>query len=365
MCLVLCPDDSQFWYDAAAAAEYLAREAFGVVEVAKALDPLDPGDFVKLVNGFAADLARVSGPIELRHVQAAVQAMDVDWRRVSPEARRKALLAANAELRKAVPRVVPKVSRRFDAHVTRTSKGARASASRRFGLKIEASFDAVDQRVLDQIANDQGLFVTNQYGRLHKTFTRESKQIAESGLAQGLRSEEIASDLAAAAKKYGTLRTGGYWRVLASAYTNRSRIYSNLASMNDAGLKRYRFEAVLDERTTEQCRMLDGREFNVDDGLAKHREVQEAKDPTDVKSITPWIRQRKIDGGPDDGKTELFVSDKDGGGERRVAVVEKPAVGTRDGIGEYSSVMSNKEMADTGIAHPPLHGLCRSTIVPV
>lgn len=362
------PMDSQRFFDAAGAADQILREVFGL-EIAsfgieKALDPLKDADFVKLVNTYAAELAKVSGPIEAKHVQAAIGKMDVDWGKLTVEGRRKILTAANAELRKATPRVVAKVSNHFDAHMTKTAKGTRTSTKKRFKLKIESSFNKVDQRVVTQIAKNQGLFVTNQYGRLHKTFSAESKKIVASGLEQGLRAEEITADLSAAARKHGTLRTGDYWRVLASAYTSRVRSFAQLASYNDAGIKKYRFEAVLDERTTEECRFLHGKVFAVKDGLDRHRDMESLSDPADIKSITPWIRTRTLDSGPDAGKKEMFIVDKDGENERRVGIVTESAFGKVNETGKFKDTMSLTELYANGISEPPLHGLCRSTIVP-
>lgn len=361
------PTDSQRFFDAADAADVMLRDVFGLeisLSIEKALDPLKDADFVKLVNGYAAELAKVSGPIEAKHAQAAIAKMDVEWDKLTVEGRRKTLTAANAELRKATPRVVAKVSNHFDVHMTKTAKGTRASTKKRFKLKIESDFNKVDQRVVSQIAKSQGLFVTNQYGRLHKTFTAESKKIVASGLEQGLRNEEIAADLASAAQKYGTLRTGNYWRVLSSAYTSRTRSYAQLASYNDAGIQKYRFEAVLDERTTEECRFLHGKVFAVKNGLDRHRDMESLSDPTDVKSITPWVKSRVLDSGPDAGKREMFVTDKDGGNERRVAVVAESAFGKVNETGKFKDTMSLTELDANGISEPPLHGLCRSTIVP-
>lgn len=107
---------------------------------------------------------------------------------------------------------------------------------------------------------------------------------------------------------------------------------------------------------SEICRFLHGKVFSVSRGLATFEQVE--ANPEAIKTLTPWVR----DGVDDKGRQTLFV-DRGGGRTRRVAVVDKPAVGTRDQRGSYSAGLSPSRLQDIGISFPPLHGLCRSTTV--
>jgi hypothetical protein len=129
--------------------------------------------------------------------------------------------------------------------------------------------------------------------------------------------------------------------------------------MGESGIEEFEFEAVLDEVTTNVCRMMHGRRFSVGPGLRRFAEVEQAKDPEDVKDLQPWITQGKTE----DGGTVLFYRSR--GAAKFVAGVDESAVGERDKSGKFSNVLGRGAMERAGMTTPPLHGHCRSTVLPV
>ena len=69
------------------------------------------------------------------------------------------------------------------------------------------------------------------------------------GLEAGLGRQDIAQDLARAATSTLAGRGKPYWEVVAGSFIGQGRSFGNLSAFAEAGLDRYVFEAVLDERS--------------------------------------------------------------------------------------------------------------------
>nr|WP_228559855.1 MULTISPECIES: hypothetical protein [unclassified Myxococcus] len=52
-----------------------------------------------------------------------------------------------------------------------------------------------------------------------------------------------------------------YWEVVASSFIGPGRPFAQMSSYAEAGVRRYRIEAVLDEANTQVCRFLHGKTF--------------------------------------------------------------------------------------------------------
>lgn len=114
-----------------------------------------------------------------------------------------------------------------------------------------------------------------------------------------------------------------YWRMLANLAASRAYHYSLLHSAQSRGLRGYRFVAVLDERTTQLCRSLNGREFWIADAIAAMDRVFDNDDPEAARVYLPWVNARDIEG------------------------------------------LGSADLASMGVLVPPLHPHCRSTIQPI
>jgi hypothetical protein len=111
---------------------------------------------------------------------------------------------------------------------------------------------------------------------------------------------------------------------------------------------------------TEECRFMDGTLLTVDGALKniERAERVSAQEPEAIKEAAPFMRSGK----DDDGNRVLYV--KQGGERVVVAQVDKAALGERDARGSYSREMRSTELEARGVSIPPIHELCRSTILP-
>jgi len=117
-------------------------------------------------------------------------------------------------------------------------------------------------------------------------------------------------------------------QMISGLHINRLASWGFIAESDMRGLKGYRLSAVLDNRTSEFCKLINGRTFLIEDARPIIENGIHAEDPNDLRVIQPWPRQNKAD------------------------------------IEAYGK-MSDAELV-AGIMHvPPFHPSCRTIMVPV
>jgi len=221
---------------------------------------------------------------------------------------------------------------------------------------ITATFDAVDKASVNFLRKSTVNFVTDQFKQRSAQWSEAARSITARGFEQGLSGDEIGKDLS----RWLEVRGGNpnYYRVVANAYTVRAEAYGHLSTYSKAGIETAIFTAILDERTSDQCRWADGKFVNVGRALDLLKGLESLDDPMDVKYENPWVRERQLD----DGKKEIFVRGKDGT-DTVLAEISRSGMGNRDDRGEYTDKVN--DILSQSIGPPPLHGLCRSTLQPV
>ena len=120
----------------------------------------------------------------------------------------------------------------------------------------------------------------------------------------------------------------GYFTMLAGTVRNQATNFGVLETFHEAGVKKYQIQAVLDKRTSAICNMMHGREFTVETGRRIAAARIEAETPEDARAAAPWISPAQAQDLP--------------------GFDESP----------------EDALARAGVAVPPFHGNCRTTIVP-
>lgn len=339
-----------------------AEETLGVIvttNVTKALDPLDREDFLRIASQVATALQSDVRPYEVDAVARAIDAISgVDWDSLSREEMNAAIDAIRSITNDVGKVVMPSVGETFRITGGRTMAATRESSIRRFGFEIGTSLTQRDLAAERWIRSLNTLFVRDAYGTRADDLAAIAREVVTNGIEQGLGSATISQRLA---ETVGTriAQPASYWQVIATAFSNTGRTYSQIGSFRDAGISAYQFEAVLDEVTTDQCRFYHGQTFSVADATARIEALSQLSDPEAVKNENPWIRT-----GRDEEGNRILYFTRDG--ERTtIATIDRSGVGARDDRGSYSGAASSTQLAGFGIPWPPLHGLCRSTIVPV
>ena len=188
------------------------------------------------------------------------------------------------------------------------------------GISVEWS--QADQVAVDWLAKDQAYWVGTHYSR--NMADKIAKTVKKFGLEEGLGREEVGKKLA---KAVGTTfdEAVTYWQGVAATAMTRSSVFGATQAMVDAKIKRYRFISVNDERSSEICKHMDGKVFNVKVAVGIRDDLMAAKTPDEVKEISVWP--------------------------------------TGDLLEKVLETDSSDDLASLGIAVPPLHFHCRSDIV--
>jgi SPP1 gp7 family putative phage head morphogenesis protein len=285
-----------------------------------------------------------------------VVVLDVDWSRTTAGERRRLV----AEARAAAGRTTAIIPSRIQAPLGDAAESVvtatRTQARRAQGLAIGADFNALDRRIVRHVVASQGNFVRDEYGRRLDAFGEQARAVVAAGLEQGLARDDIAANLERAARAALVERAPFYWEVVASSFIGQGRSFAQMSSYAEAGIQRYRIEAVLDERTTHICRYLHGKTFAVADALRRFERIDQLEDPEDIKRAMPWVREA-----PDaeTGRTRLYVNGSSGRTE--LAEVRRSGVGARDDRGDFRALASDSELSEVGIGFPGYHALCRTT----
>jgi hypothetical protein len=128
--------------------------------------------------------------------------------------------------------------------------------------------------------------------------------------------------------------TDRYWEVVATNALNMARSYQAVWALNKTGVRGYRIKAVLDSRTTQICRALDGKEFLVQEAWPMFDGIANAQTIDELTEIKPMVKQN-----PD---------------------------GTFSANGTvFDADTPSTELARLGLMFPPFHWACRSTIQPL
>lgn len=356
--------DSELFSEARLAADELIESLLRIEIDKKQLDPLSVTGFIALSSRIGKALQGTPANLQKQAVDAALAKMsDVDWKRLTKDQLNRVADAASKQLKKfGAEKIAPSVMTILNKEGKPLMEATKASAVEKFKLGISSHFDTpLDERIGKFMTASQGLYVKDQFSNvLSWKFAQHVKNTVTSGLESGFGTDEISKTLRESSlSQFG--KSDHYWDLIASSYANRARTLTQIATYQQAGIAMYLWESVLDERTTESCRFLHNKRFPVSDSLdrfaAAEQTISAGGDAEQVKSELPWVRT----GRDSEGNLALFG----GSGESRfmVARIDQSAVGSKDQIGSFSKGMSTDQLLASGISMPPLHGLCRSTVV--
>lgn len=340
------------------AADEILRSVYAV-DILKSLDPLKDKDFVTIVNTLARQLERKTNPPSREVVQQAIRTLDVDWVNITRAQQDRVVDAANTVLGGLVParfQAVPLL----EVHSKGFVKDVRDSTTRKFKLDVP-SFTTRDAHIASSVVNTAGNFITDATGQLVEDLTKWSRATVADMLEAGLGSRDIAAALGTGLQAQALGKASNYWNVVATAYAGRARSWEQLTAYSDAKIEVYVWSSVMDDRTTEVCRFMDGSRFQTDEALRRFQAADDAvgkRGAQGLKDTQPWVTQTR---NPETGKRELVI--RTSKGQQTIAVVEEPGFGEVDRRGTYSNALDLPTLAQLGVGVPPIHGMCRSIIL--
>ena len=205
-------------------------------------------------------------------------------------------------------------------------------------LEISASLTQADEAAIAALS-DQHVFWVGEYWDTHLS-SRISATVSREALEAGLGRNEVGAILrgvvsgefpAVAVPGTWNGTTAGYFEMMAGTVRNVSSNFGALNVMAEAEIERYVISAVLDSRTSDICRFMDGREFSVSQGRSQMNRYLGAREPHDVREVAGWVSS---------DEAQTFA-------------------------GSGSDDSQRAGLASAGLALPPYHGRCRTVVIPV
>lgn len=198
------------------------------------------------------------------------------------------------------------------------------------------TFDLVDEAAIEALQQDQFIWIAGHYERNVRDAVREKvREAVEAGVGR----REMAAAVAAAVKEVVanfSLPAGfkgsdqDYFEGVAANVATNARVRGKLRSFEQLGVTTYVLVNPMDNRTSPICLHLNGKVFSVQNGLDQVAAEAGATSPEDVKSVHPFLTMGQI----------LAIS---------------PSAGD-------AGLEDSQALADAGVALPPFHMRCRTTV---
>lgn len=160
-------------------------------------------------------------------------------------------------------------------------------------IDLKPTFRLVDTDALNWLDEHQIFWVRNYFDRqLAGKVSELGKQVIQDGMNR----DEAAMFFKKQFSDRFDVETYRYWDGFANHVTTRAREFGRIDAYQRAGIEYYRVVAILDHRTSGICRYMHNRIIPVSDGIAMRDALMDAKNPEDVKQITPFLKEKDVQG---------------------------------------------------------------------
>lgn len=306
-------------------------------------------------RGFAERASTAAGKAFGSGVVAARKAIDVEMRKfpkdveksVRREIQETYTQARNGGFRKATKQT--KASLQYTVPNFSGELGGEASVEKALQLIEKAkprkkprtaatlpSLDLEDGRAIADLGDDTMVWI----GRHYEENVRETvREAVKPGVAEGLGRVEAGKQVADVVRSQLDKVTvpGGfngtaakYFEGLAANTSTNSRVRGQIRSFVDAEIETYVLTNPNDNRTSPICRHVDGKRFTIGAGTTQIERQMSAQSPADLRALHPWLPLAEI----------LKIS---------------PVAG-------HVSAADSRALASRGLALPPFHFRCRTTV---
>lgn len=233
--------------------------------------------------------------------------------------------------------VSPQDAKEIIAATTLLYSVEKGDIAKTMGLKF--ALHQADQFAIGALGRDQVWYIGDFY---QDAMSKRMREITTNIiLNQGLSRDEAARQIKdAMSREFGIgggpghiiqLPTGwtgtpdGYFKMMASTIHDRAANLGRVVTFTEAGVSTYRIDAVLDERTSDICKVMDGKTFDIKYAQDYAQRYYSATDKDEVEKVVMWRDAKDI---------------------RPIANDEAA-------------------LAKAGMALPPYHGSCRTVVVAI
>jgi len=161
--------------------------------------------------------------------------------------------------------------------------------------RIKVVWDQPDIEAIDWLTDHHMYWIGGYYDKHVSASIADT--IAE-GMTQGLGRNDIGKSLKTFFDDYPGVanKPDSYWRGMAANGMNRSRNFGLIHGYEEVEVDILVVMAVMDERTSEVCREMNGREIPVVRAAKQRDSIMAAKKPEDIKELAPWPALESIKG---------------------------------------------------------------------
>jgi hypothetical protein len=183
---------------------------------------------------------------------------------------------------------------------------------------LSTSFNLVDRRAIGWLHQHDMYWTRTHFDR---EWTERIANLSEEAIKGGMSRRDAGNLFRDTLGGALQNENDHYWELVADAITTRSRSFGSIEAMVKADIMSYRWDSVVDHRTSDICQHLDGKVFEVAAAVDVRDRMIAAQAPEEAKEIMPWLK-------PDE------VLDR-----------------------------SSDQLQRLGVVMPPAHGNCRARVV--
>lgn len=315
-------------------------------------------DFRSTAKRLAGQLRYVDRKFIWPRLEYMLDRLGVDWTKLTATQIRDVFGKANKYMRGlAWEKVLPTWEGKVNATLKIVAGGVRRQIRDNFLPRLGTSFTRNETAALGRIGEQQGWFLRNQQLNISNAMTTRGQSIVADGLKNGLGRREIGDRLWKQLPDMWNGMGKRYADVVAANAVSRARSWGEISSYQLAGVEMLEVQAVLDERTTEVCRFMDGQVINVS-GCAEHSQrAANVSNPEDIYKVSPFMQMVANKDNPKEPILQTRLGD-------RIATMTRSGLGRVDDRGSWKASVMGNGLLDKQIGPPPYHHACRSMTVP-
>lgn len=332
------------------------------VLISKTLSPANPIDAKIISERLAGQLQHAERVVFQPELEAYVERLDVNWKKLTATQTAEQLVKIRTDLRTmlngAANKVMPTWTTTVETSLKGVFSGTRKVLRNNFLPSVGISLRQPDLRAVQAVAEQQGFWMRDSAGYRSDYLTRQARGIVESGLKDGLGRNEIGRNLQRSLPKAWQGMGQRYFNTVAANAVSRGRSYSEVSGYIEVGIEALEVQAVVDERTTEICRCLDGQIIETHIVSQQIVGAMNVASPEDIRDASPFLKEQF---NSKTGMKEIVTANNG----TKIAEVLRSGVGRVNDKGMFNYFRQNNQLAEANIGPPPYHHLCRSWTIPV
>jgi SPP1 gp7 family putative phage head morphogenesis protein len=316
--------------------------------LAATVDVYDDADLRAIAHRLSGQLRGVERSLMEPRIVEMLGRLDVNWDALSASEIDRVWKRANQYMRgMAIGDVLPQWEGKVAGTMTIVSRATRQRIRDEYLPRVGVGLQREETAALNRVSTQQGWFLRDRSGHISDRLTQQGRRIVAEGLQQGLGRNAIGRELRNQLPELATKWGRNYANVVAANAVSRARSFAEITSYREAGIMAFEAQAVLDERTTEYCRFIDGQIVDVQGAYDLMQQAANVRNPEDIYRASPFMTTVQTRTGPEIRTTT----------GTRLAQVIRSGVGNVNDRGQFKAIRMGRGLPAVKIGMPPYHHL--------